>query len=141
MNAYNEFKFNELRGPDTDFNFAEIMQNASINEKWKNKTGLWTLLSAACNEAAAHCYEKFNSIIKDTADIETCNIHSLKSIAKSVDAEFLVKDLEENYDDEIMELIEKFSIKKEIALYTDEIFHSSITDKEVRKNYFKIIIY
>ena len=109
MNNYNEFKFNELRGPDTEFNFAEIMQQASVNEKWRNKEGLWTLLSAACNEAALKCYEKFNTIIKDTADVETCNIHSLKSMAKSVNAEFLVNDISEDYDNEIMELIEKFS--------------------------------
>ena len=34
---YNTYKAKELKGFHSDFNYAEIMREASVNEKWKAK--------------------------------------------------------------------------------------------------------
>jgi len=34
---FNNFKETELKKVNSDFNFSEMMQNASVNETWKNK--------------------------------------------------------------------------------------------------------
>lgn len=52
--------------------------------------------------------------IKNLADIDTCNIHTLKSIAKSVDAEYLTDFIKETYPTQLINLINLLSIKKSI---------------------------
>ena len=93
----------ELKSVHSDYNFAEQMQHDSINQLWRNKVGLWTLLSAACNDAAQECYEHIQNYTNKLIDIETCDIHSLKSIAKSVDLEFLTKN--KNLQKKILSLV------------------------------------
>ena len=100
----------------SDYNFAEAMQEASMNEAWKSKTPLWTLLSAACNDVANDYYVKLNSFVQELADVDTCTIHTLKSMAKSVDASYLTDSLNENYPDELLKLINLFSIPKNILV-------------------------
>jgi hypothetical protein len=83
MSQYN-YK-DELKLKSSDYSFSEQMQKDAMNDVWRRKEGLWTLLSAACDDAAKQFYEHLDSYANDILDLETCNIHSLKSIAKSAD--------------------------------------------------------
>ena len=114
----------ELKSVHSDYNFAEQMQHDSINQLWRNKVGLWTLLSAACNDAAQECYEHIQNYTNKLIDIETCDIHSLKSIAKSVDLEFLTKNIKENYPNDILKLINLLSVPRHILLNSNVLLHS-----------------
>lgn len=125
---YNNIKKNELKSIHDEFSFAKQMQIASRNDLWRNKKALWTILSTACDDAAKQCYIKINNMVSDIADVDTCNIHSLKSLAKSVDAEFLTKDLREDYDNDILELINLFSVPKEYILNSNIILHEAVND-------------
>ena len=63
--------------------------------------------------------------IKNLADIDTCNIHALKSIAKSVNAEHLVDFIKENYPAQLTTLINLFSIKKSVLFDNFKILNMS----------------
>lgn len=125
---YETIKRNEVRSAHDEFSFSNEMQTAIKSELWRNKTALWTVLSGAADDAAKKCYIKINNMVSEIADVDTCNIHSLKSIAKSVDAEFLTKNIREEYDDEILELINLFSVPKEYILNSNIILHESVND-------------
>ena len=125
---YQTIKKNELRSNNDEFSFSKEMRIASRNDLWRNKTALWTILSGICDDAAKECFIKINNMVSEIADVDTCNIHSLKSIAKSVDAEFLTKDIKENYDNDILELINMFSVPKEYILNSNVILHESVND-------------
>jgi len=63
--------------------------------------------------------------IKNLADIDTCNIHALKSMAKSIDAEHLTNFIKENYPVQLINLINLFSIKKSILFDNFKILNMS----------------
>jgi hypothetical protein len=121
MSDYN-FR-DELKLKSSTYSFSEQMQHDALNDFWKRKEGLWTLLSAACDDAAKKYFEHMESYATDFLDIETCNIHALKSIAKSVDLEFLVKHIKEDYPDDILKLLNLLSIPRYILLNTNRILH------------------
>ncbi len=120
---------NELKNVNSDFSFSQELQNVSKNERWKRKYGLWTLLSASCDDAASKCYEYINRYIDELVDVDTCNIHSLKSIAKSVDLGFLCKNINENYPKDVLDLINLFSVPKHILLDTNRILKPESNDR------------
>ena len=125
---YQIIKQRELKSVHNSFSFAKEMQYAVKSDLWRNKTALWTILSGACDDVAKECYIKINNMVSEISDVDTCNIHSLKSMAKSVDAEFLVKNLREDYDLNILELLNLFSVPKEYILNSNIILHSSVND-------------
>lgn len=88
---YKSYRDTELKSIYADFDFAEIMKTAACNDYWKDKTALWTVISGACNDAAKEFYIKMREYVQNLVDIETCNISALKSMAKSIDAEYLLR--------------------------------------------------
>jgi hypothetical protein len=98
----------------TKFDFSNILRNTSNNDYWYNKNGLWTVISAACNEAAEEYYIQMSDYIKNLADIDLCNIHALKSIAKSVGCEYLTDFIKEDYPPQLLNLINLLSIPKHL---------------------------
>ena len=112
MDNYKTLQSKELHDIFADWSFSKEMQNISRNEMWKNKTGLWMFLSAACDDAASKCYQYINKFAQNLADIDTCNIHALKSIAESVDLGYLCNHIHEDYPNDILDLINILSIPK-----------------------------
>jgi hypothetical protein len=114
----NNAKYTEIRNTELkskhDFNFSEVLKHASNNDYWRGKEALWTVISGACNEAGKEYFVKQSNFIQNLADIDTCNIHSLKSIAKSVAAEDYTNFLLENYPEKIVDLLNLFSVPKHI---------------------------
>jgi hypothetical protein len=53
-----------------------------------------------------------SDFIKNLADIDLCNIHALKSIAKSVGCEYLTDFIKEDYPVQLLNLINLLSIPK-----------------------------
>lgn len=104
----------ELKSSNANFDFSDILRNASNNDYWYQKEGLWTVISAACNEAATEYYVQMNDYIKNLADIDMCNIHALKSIAKSVGCQYLTDFIKEDYPVQLLNLINLLSIPKHI---------------------------
>ena len=105
------------------------MRNAARNEIWRRKDGLWTVLSATCDDAAKKCYHYIAKIAEKIADIDTCNVHTLKSIATSVNLSFLVKGLHENFPFDIEELINTFSVPPHILLHSDKFLHEDANNR------------
>ena len=113
---------NELKSIYDNWNFAQTMQDLSRNPMWKSKYGLWTFLSGACNDAASKCYIHINKFAQELIDIDTCNVHALKSIAESVDLGYLCKNIQiDSLPNEIQKLIDLLSIPKHYLLYRNDI--------------------
>ena len=129
MDDYNDLKQKELDSPFSGFSFAKEAQNAIRSGHWRKKYGLWTLLSAACDEAAEKCNRSINSFSDRLIDVDTCGVHSLKSIADSVDLGFLCKGLKEDYPLDVMELMDLLSVPKHILLDTGRVLSDSANDK------------
>jgi hypothetical protein len=139
----NEYKFkNELKTTFSDYNFSEQMRHDSLNSIWRQKEGLWKLLSASCNDAALECYEAIQQYTDKLVDVETCTIHALKSISKSVDLEFLTKNLKEDYPVDVLKLINLMSVPRHLLLNTNRILHTDTNMKifgEIAKRGSKIV--
>ena len=69
-------------------------------------------------------YIALREYIQNLVDIDTCNIHALKSIAKSVNAEHLVSFIQENYPPQLLKLINLFSISRSTLLNQFSILHA-----------------
>lgn len=64
------------------------------------------------------------TFVEAIADIDTCNIHTLKSIAKSIKAEYVTEFIDENFPSELLNLINIFSIPKHhLVKSNNSIFH------------------
>ena len=140
MKEFEQFRNTELKSKYSDFNLDEILKNAANNDYWQNKQALWTILSGACNDAGKQFYIALREYIQNLVDIDTCNIHSLKSIAHSVDADHLVSFIQENYPPQLLKLINLFSIPRSVLLNQLSILHAdSIFPKlgalEIRNEY------
>jgi hypothetical protein len=122
--AYKSFRDSELKSIYSDFDFADIMKKAAGSDYWKNKTALWTIISGACNDAAGQWYTKMREYVQNLVDIETCNIFALKSMAKSIDAEYLTSFINDSYPKEILDLINLFSINKNLLFEQFKFLHS-----------------
>lgn len=81
---FEQFRKSELLSKYSDFDISDILKQASGNDYWKSKQGLWTVISAACNQAGTEYYISMREYIQNLADIDSCNIHALKSISKQV---------------------------------------------------------
>lgn len=132
--TFEDYRQNELNTINNDFKFSEILKSASNNMYWQSKTALWTVISGACNAAAKEFYIKMQNYVANIADIDTCNIHTLKSIAKSVDAEHLTNFISEDYPIELLELINLFSIKKDLLLKSNKLDYSAHYNIIMRRN-------
>jgi hypothetical protein len=95
----------ELKSVNSNFNFDEILYKTVNNSYWQDKKALWTVISGACNDAAREYFTEMQDFLYAIADIDTCNIHTLKSIAKSVNAEHITDFIEENYPKDLLKLI------------------------------------
>lgn len=109
---FQQVRKSELKSINANFDFSNILRNASNNDYWHNKAGLWTVISAACNDAATEYYVQMSDYIKNLADVDLCNIHALKSIAKSVGCEYLTDFIKEDYPPQLLNLINLLSIPK-----------------------------
>lgn len=106
----------ELKSANSNFNFDEILYKTVNNSYWQDKKALWTVISGACNDAAREYFTEMQDFLYAIADIDTCNIHTLKSIAKSVNAEHITDFIEENYPKDLLKLINLFSIPKHLLI-------------------------
>lgn len=106
----------ELKSVNSNFNFDEILYKTVNNSYWQDKKALWTVISGACNDAAREYFTEMQDFLYAITDIDTCNIHTLKSIAKSIKAEYLTDFIEENYPKDLLKLINLFSIPKHLLI-------------------------
>ena len=113
---YINLKAKELNIINSDWNFAGAMQDAAKNPEWKSREGLWTILSAACNDAAAQYFQKISHFSRNLIDVDTCGIHALRSLAEEADLGYLMKNISTEYPKEILDLIELFSVNKNYLL-------------------------
>ena len=111
-NSFKQIRESELKSNTANFDFSEILRKATNNDYWLDKKPLWTVISGACNDAAQQFYTDMSEYIQNLCDIDYCNIHALKSMAKSVNAEHLTDFIEENYPNELLKLINLFSIHR-----------------------------
>lgn len=126
---YSEKRKLELDLASEKFDFASEMQKAARNPEWRNKLGLWTLLSAACNEAASKCFDKISNFAKNLIDIETCNVKALKSIANEVDLGYLVKNINvSQFPSDIADLIDILSLSRKTLLDKTEVLSQDAND-------------
>lgn len=128
MSDYKTLNSKELYGIFKDWSFSKEMQNISRNDMWKQKYGLWTFLSAACDEAASKCYEYINKVSQNLIDVDTCNIHSLKSIAESVDLGYLCNHIKEDFPLDVMDLMNLLSIPKHYLIDNESIITRNSSD-------------
>jgi hypothetical protein len=70
---------------------------------------LWTFVSASFEDVGNLIYDKINNYIRNVRDIETCELHSLKSMATELNVENIIA-FDYDYPIEIGKLIYIFSI-------------------------------
>ena len=121
------YKQRQLKSKEDTFDITQTLYQQVNNDYWREKSNLWTIISAACNDAAGEFYVKLKEYVKNLADIDVCTIHNLKSIAQSVDAKHLL-DFTYNlqtFPVELRELLDILSIKPSKLLETDQKLHES----------------
>lgn len=90
---------------------------ALINDKnTSNNTFLWQTISASCEDVGSEIYKKILNYINNISNIDTCEIHSLYSFAKMYGYNESVLFMDFTFPNEIMELVNIFSINKEYLL-------------------------
>lgn len=68
-----------------DFSITDKLKEFTINEDFKNKTDLWNIVQNSCEDIGSVLYEKLINFVKNTKDLDYCNLHALYSIAKELD--------------------------------------------------------
>jgi hypothetical protein len=121
--SYQDLRQAELQSKFSDFDFSQILKQVSNNDYWRGKEALWTVISGACNEAAKEYFIKQSSYIQNLVDVDTCEIHALKSMAESIGASALTDFILENYPTRVTTLLNLFSIPKHILLSPDGILN------------------
>lgn len=79
-----------MKSKEDTFDISQTLFQQVNNDYWREKSNIWNIISAACNDAASEFYIKLKEYVKNLADIDVCTIHNLKSIAQSVDAPHLL---------------------------------------------------
>jgi len=102
-----------------DDNGKVILNNCPEN------AALWLMLSASFEDVGSEVYEKIDSFVKRSVDVETCNYDSLYSISDLLG--FNSNKLLVNYPLEIKSLLEIFSIGKRRVSTSGEI----LLDKDI----------
>ncbi len=110
-------QYESLRNQETaslysGFDFTTTLREISQAEHWKNKYPFWKLISGACNDAGNQFYVQTREFVQNLADIDLCNVHALKSMAKSVGVEYLTNFINEDYPEQLQRLINIFSISR-----------------------------
>lgn len=128
----NYYRYSELAEKDSNFNIADHFREFAINEKWKNKSELWEILAAACNDVGAEFYSKIKNYVKQISDIDMCNVKALSSMAKSVNYSSTTLDIYNStlFPIELSRLIDIFSIDKNILFNQQNgiLSESSVSD-------------
>ena len=77
QDGYNEVAAGEYDDPS--IKLSDMDKNAA----------LYYFLSSSCDEIASSVYSKIKHMVQSLRDIETCDIHSLLSLAKEVEVDNL----------------------------------------------------
>ena len=81
-------------------------------------SALWSFIYKSNEDIGSKVYEKISNIIPNIRDVETCNIHALYSIAKELGITE-PGNYEYEYPEEILRLINIFSINKNLLIQKD----------------------
>lgn len=121
------YKQKQLKSKEDTFDFSQTMFQQVNNEYWREKSNIWHIISAACNDAASETYIKLREYVKNLADIDVCTIHNLKSIAQSVDVKHLMEftDNLQTFPLELRELLDILSIKSSKLMEANQKLHFS----------------
>lgn len=127
MEFYKTYQNKQLKSKFDTFDFSQTLKQQVNNDFWKQKSSLWRIVSAACNDAASQYYIKIRQYVKNLADVDVCTIHNLKSMAKSVDAEHLLDftDSIENFPVQLRQLMDILSIKPSKLMQMNQKLHYS----------------
>ena len=90
------------------FDVSQILKDAVGAHSWKTRDGFWAAVSGCCSDYAKDVYSKVSLLAQNIADIDTCNIHALKSIAKSVNAQHLTEFIIDEYPVQLENLVNLF---------------------------------
>ena len=120
------YRQRQLKSKFDTFDISQTLFQQVNNDYWREKSNIWHIISAACNDAAGEFYVKLREYVKNLADINVCTIHNLKSIAQSVDAPHLLDftDNLQTFPVELRDLLDILSIKPSKLLETDQKLHN-----------------
>lgn len=121
------YKQKQLKSKEDTFDISQTLYQQVNNDYWREKSNIWHIISAACNDAASEFYVKLKQYVKNLADIDVCTIHNLKSIAQSVDAPHLLDFIDslQTFPVELRELLDILSIKSSKLLESEQKLHYS----------------
>lgn len=106
-------KFNEeIKGNFQDWSYASELRKSMLNREWQKKEGLWSFLSAACDDAAKKCYTKTREFAKNLVDVNTCSVDALRSIAESTGMQYLVEGIPSGLPVDVSDLVDKLSVRR-----------------------------
>lgn len=118
---------------NSDFSISTRAKDFVINPVWQDMTSLWNFVSGSSEGIGQLIYEHVENFVQNIRDIETCNMHSLYSMAKELNVEQLFSyDLSYPYDlDNLMNIL---STGKSITL-TSGIILSNESLKEIYSDF------
>jgi hypothetical protein len=122
-----------------DYSITSKMVDYIGNPEWKvgydelketgdNTTGfgvLWNTISAGCEDIASDIYVKVRNYVSNLNDIDTCELHTLKSLTDMVGYSGNVEYLDFVYPTDVAKLVDIFSIKKDYLLKSGRILDIS----------------
>ena len=127
-----------IRNPDWGYGFREVEQGllgiandgypADVQSDIGGKRGssaLWRFLSASTEDLGDQIYERISRFITNLHDIDTCELHSLASYAQELGYEGNLDYLTFTYPIEIYNLLNIFSVDKNVIFETNEILNDT----------------
>jgi hypothetical protein len=135
-----QFNFKIRKGED--FSSTEYLNKITRNDKWKSGYDLtfsqldpggenyeyWNIISALTEDVTQDFYFKIDNFVSNIADVDTCELRQLASIAKSVGYTGNLSFLEYDYPQEIARLLNLFSINSNYVKNSAKIIQETISE-------------
>jgi hypothetical protein len=86
-----------------------------------NESYLWNAISAISDETGKVLYENIKNYIDYVTNVDLCKIEALRSMIKLYGLEYKIFDRFDIFPNEILDLINIFSINKKYILYGNKI--------------------
>lgn len=99
--------------------FNEMLSDDSLADT--KKSYIWSALSAVTDQVGEVLYEKVLNYIDDIADIDTCDVKSLESMAQILGTDYSVFQTLDSAPLEIQQLVNVFSIRKDYLLNSSKV--------------------
>lgn len=118
-NQYNEIqqlKIDSVVRKNGDFAIADKLKELIINNYFQDQDRLWKFFEESSDGFSQVLYESIVNMMENVGDIDLCTLEDLKNIASMLNVQNLTM-FDLPLSDELISLIDTYSVNKEYVLY------------------------